>query len=89
MTPMKKRDLKYAMREAVNLASLAVRMREVVYAMSQLTEEGVESAGMKDAVSDGYYVYDEIAKIRMSYELFLEDATRIRSLIEDLYQKEN
>lgn len=88
MTPMKKKDLKYAMRTAINLSEFATRMRELVFTMTRDVEEGIDLAGMKDAEVSGFPISGDMEDLRIAYDHFLEETLASRNRIEELYSQE-
>lgn len=88
MTPIKKKDLKYAMRTAIILAELAHRMRDGINNMTWLIEEGVDSAELKDAKVDGFSISGDFEDVRKAYDNFVSEAITMRNHIDELYRKE-
>lgn len=88
MTPIKKKDLKYAMRTAIILAELAHRMRDGINNMTWLIEEGVDSAELKDAKIDGFSISGDFEDVRKAYDNFVSEAITMRNHIDELYRKE-
>ena len=88
MTPMKKKDLKYAMRTAMNLSECATRMRGLVFSLAQDVEEGIELAGLKDVKVDGFSISGDVKDLAIAYDHFLDEVIWLRNHVEELYSQE-
>lgn len=91
MTPMKKKDLKYAMRTAINLAEFANKMNELVRRMTYDIEEGVKLSGItsRETEPHGFRLYEDVENLLAAYNKFLDEAITVRNNIETIWNEED
>ena len=83
MTPMQKRDLRYAERVAINLKTFAEGCEEVVNNMC------ITIADAGDAAKVGKPINDVIDELWEAYENFVDRAKEVAEVVGDIQREEN
>lgn len=89
MTPMKKKDLKYAMCTAGDIRDVAGRLREYFQRLAWNINAGIDNAGLKDEGEEGLTVADSTANMMIAYDKFLDEATLLRAQLEAMWDEAN